>query len=290
MRSDPLSQPDHSVGWRFLLSKRWLGYFTLLLIFSIACALLGNWQFMRRAEAQAEIARIDANYGAEPVAVQTVIGVGDQFVEDEMKWLPVTIQGEYFGEPYLARNRPGQGGVGSNIIQSFQLNDGTVIFIDRGWVRATAENYSPNTLPDPPNGATTVIARLRESEPEIVGRSSAGNTVATINVPELAALTDTTDHAILAAYGQLVSESPSTETGILAAKPVRDEGPHLSYALQWYVFILIALVGVMYAARLEYRGLNSGSAVVEKQNTQRAARQSRKGLTDADEEDALLGR
>lgn len=289
MTVEETTTPTYSVGWKFLLSRRWLGYLTMLILFSIACALLGNWQFVRRAEAQAEITRIDTNYSAEPVPIQTVLGQSDSFVEDEMKWLPVSLQGEYFGEPYLARNRPGQGGVGANIVQSMRLSDGTVVFIDRGWVRATAENFTPATLPDAPQGTTTVIARLFESEPQIEGRSSAGNTVASINVPELASLTGTTDDAILSAYGQLISESPSSTTGILAPKPVRDEGPHLSYALQWYVFILIAVIGFVYAARLEYRGLNPESSAVAKQNEKRLARKTRRGLSDADEEDALLG-
>ena len=50
------SQP---VGWAFLRSRRWLGYFALLIVFSIACVLLGDWQFARRAEARAAGERID---------------------------------------------------------------------------------------------------------------------------------------------------------------------------------------------------------------------------------------
>src|SRR5688572_19839579 len=55
--------------WRFVLSRQWAGYLALTVIFAIACCALGTWQLNRRAEALAEVARIDANYDAEPVPV-----------------------------------------------------------------------------------------------------------------------------------------------------------------------------------------------------------------------------
>lgn len=279
---------ESTVGWSFLRSRRWLGYFSLLLLFSIACVLLGNWQFFRRAEAQAEIARIDANYDADAVPLDSVLGVSDEFDVDQLKWKPVELKGEYVGEPLLARNRPNGGTVGSQLLQAFRLQDGTVLFIDRGWVPVTGDKELPDTLPEPPNGAATVTARLRASEPEIPGRTSSGQTVASIHAAELAKLTGLETVAYTSAYGQLIFESPAGESGVLAPKPIRDEGPHLSYALQWYVFILIAVAGVAYAARQEYLGLNAGGEAVRQIDARQAERKRRKGPTDADEEDALL--
>lgn len=279
---------DMQQGWSFLRSRRWLGYFALLVVFSIACVWLGNWQFERRAEARAEIARIDANYDAAPLALSEAISDPATFDEDAHKWQPIELQGEYLGDTYLARNRPGPQGVGSNLIQAFRSEDGQVLFIDRGWVAVSGTEEVPANLPAAPGGEVTVVARLRASEPEIQGRSSAGKSVASINLPELARLSGTEDTAITGAYGQLVAETPTGETGVLAAKPERDEGPHLSYALQWYVFILIAGIGVAYAARQEYRGLNAGGESVRREDARRAERKQRRGPSDAEEEDALI--
>lgn len=276
------------VGWRFLRSRRWLGYFAMLLIFSVACVLLGNWQFERRAQARAEIARIDTNYDASPVALSQVLSVQDSFDVDAHKWLPVELHGIYVGDVYLVRNRPGPNGVGSNLVQAFETDDGSVMFIDRGWVPVLGAEVMPSDLPAAPQGGTTVVARLKASEPEISGRSAAGNSVPSINLPMLAALAGFNTDVYTSAYGQLISELPATSTGTLADRPERDEGPHLSYALQWYVFILIGIVGVAYAARQEYRSLNAGGDVVKKQDERSAARRQRKGPSDADEEDALI--
>jgi len=276
-----------AVGWSFLRSRRWFGYLGMLVVFSLACVWFGNWQFDRRAEAQAEIARIDANYDAPSAPLtEAVTGLGD-FNEDELKWQTIEARGTYIGEPFLARNRPGPEGVGSNLIMPLELPDGTIFFVDRGWVPVAGADEIPATLPAAPSGSVIVEARLRASEPEIFGRTSSGRSVASINLTELSSQLNT-ERAFTGAYGQLVSETPAGKTGILPAKPERDEGPHLSYALQWYVFILIAVIGVAYAARQEYRNLNAGDASVLREDARRADRRRRRGPTDADVEDALL--
>lgn len=277
------------VGWRFLRSRRWLGYFALLLVFSIACVWLGNWQFERRAQAQAEIERIDSNYDAAPLPLAQAMPDPTQFDEDELKWQPVSLRGEYVGDTYLARNRPGPGGVGSALVQGFRSVDGSVFFIDRGWVPVSGVDEIPADLPAAPSGEVMVHARLRASEPEIAGRTVAGNFLPSINAATLSELGGWSGETYTAVYGQLMDEEPAGDTGMLAERPERDEGPHLSYALQWYVFILIAFVGVAYAARQEYRGLNSGSESVKREDQRRADRKLRRGPSDADEEDALLG-
>ncbi|MGK0716197.1 SURF1 family cytochrome oxidase biogenesis protein [Leucobacter sp. W1153] len=276
-----------AVGWSFLRSRRWFGYLAMLVLFSLACVWFGNWQFDRRAEARAEIARIDANYDAPAVPLTDALAGLSDFTEDELKWQTVVATGTYVGEPFLARNRPAAEGVGSNLIMPLQLADGSVFFVDRGWVPVSGADEIPANLPAAPTGTVTVEARLRASEPEIFGRSSSGRSVASINLPELSALLET-ERAYTGAYGQVVSETPAGDTGLLPAKPERDEGPHLSYALQWYIFILIAIVGVAYAARQEYRNLNAGDASVLREDARRAERKRRRGPTDADVEDALL--
>lgn len=285
--SETQERVEAAVGWRFLASRRWIGYFALLVIFAIACVWLGNWQFARRAEARAEIARIDANYDAPAVPLDAVLPDPGVFDENDLKWQTVELIGSYEDEPFLARNRPGVEGVGSDVIQALRLENGRVFFVDRGWIAvAGTDEADAALLPPAPRGEVTVLARLRASEPAIHGRSSSGRSVPSIDAAELAQHFD--GEVYTAAYGQLVSETPSGEHGVLAARPERDEGPHLSYALQWYVFILIAVLGVAYAARQEHRGLNADSEEGRRSEQQRAERRAKRRPSDADEEDAIL--
>lgn len=280
-----------NVGWTFLRSQRWLGYFAMLLIFTIACVALGNWQFERRAEARAEINRIDQNYDAAPIPLTDALPDRAGYNEDANKWQTVEMTGEYLGEYFLARNRPNQQLVGTNMIAPFETADGTIFFIDRGWLPPGADPQTPAFVPELPSGTVTVEARLRGSEPMTDGRESAGRTVPSIHLPELERLVERPSYT--GAFGLLLTETQAgvavdADHGELPQRPERDEGPHLSYALQWYVFIIIAAVGVWYAARQEYRGLNAGSDAVRRDDERIAERKRRRGPSDSDEEDALL--
>lgn len=298
--SAPENTQQDRVGWSFLASRRWLGYFALLAIFSVVCVLLGNWQFARRAEARAEIARIDNNYDAAAMPLGEAVPDPARFDEDARKWQPVEVTGVYEAEPFLARGRPGPQGVGADLIQALRLGDGTVFFVDRGWVPVSVSETGglPAGLPAAPEGEVTVTARLRASEQAVAGRTTVGRSVGSIELPELARLADAPAGSFTGAYGQLISETseeglamtqdPAPETGLLPQRPERDEGPHLSYALQWYVFIVIAAIGVGYAARQEYRALNAGDESVRREDRRRAERKRRRGPTDAEEEDAML--
>lgn len=279
-------------GWSFLRSRRWFGYYAIFIIFAVACTLFGNWQFDRRAEARAEIDRIDANYDQVPVPIGDVIGSLDEFDVDRHKWLPVTVTGEYIGDTYLVRGRPGPGGVGTLLINALSTPDG-VLFVDRGWIPVTAGEVSSgevnlDELPEPPRGQVNAEVRLRGSEPAIPGRVADGRTIGSIEAEGLAELTGFQGEAYTGVYGELIVESPAAERGEIPQRPERDEGPHLSYALQWYVFIVIAGFGLVYAARREFRTLNSDSEAVHAQDQRRAARNRRRGPSDADEEDAWI--
>jgi cytochrome oxidase assembly protein ShyY1 len=77
----------------------------------------------------------------------------------------------------------------------------------------------------------------------------------------------------------LDSETPQSAVAPLPSlRPVLDEGPHLSYTLQWFVFALLALIAFVALLRQEARQ-EAGIAPIEKTKK-----------TDADEEDALLDR
>ena len=79
-------------GWGFALSRRWLGYLALVVVFAIACTLLSLWQIARRDEARADITRVDTNREAEPRPVTELLPELDAF-DPDLKWSPVSLTG-----------------------------------------------------------------------------------------------------------------------------------------------------------------------------------------------------
>lgn len=268
-----------------------MGYLALAVVFAIVCSMLGMWQFQRRAEARAAIDLIEANYDRDPSPVASVLPTLEAY-ELGQEWTPVLLRGEYLtDEQMLARNRPLNGQPGFEVLTPFQLNDGTVFIVDRGWVPIGSRQDTPDVVPEAPRGQTTVVARLKAGEPTLPGRSSPAGTnqVATIQLEEIAERLQMPSYT--GAYGLVVTEDPKpAETPVATIKPEPDEGPHLSYALQWYVFALIGFIGLGWALREEYRVVNADDPQEQERAAERARRKALKAATDAETEDAILDR
>jgi cytochrome oxidase assembly protein ShyY1 len=279
--------------WRFLFARRWAGYLALTIIFAIACAALGTWQLNRRAEALAEVARIDANYDADPIPVADALPDPAGFDIDR-RWQVVGLSGSYLAdEEIVVRNRPFEGSSGFEVITPFELDDGTVFMVDRGWIGQNSEGR-PSEFAAPPSGHVEISARLKAGEGRIAGRTSTGIEFATIDLDELAERVG--EPSYTGAYGVLVqSGADAAEPPLAAARPERDEGPHLSYALQWFVFALLAFVGLGWAANQERKGLAEASGAIggdaPKRRPHEPKRASRDRVDrDADIEDEILDR
>ncbi|MEI5582322.1 MULTISPECIES: SURF1 family cytochrome oxidase biogenesis protein [unclassified Agromyces] len=279
--------------WRFLASPRWAGYLALVVVFAIACSALGTWQFNRRAEALAEVARIDANYDADPVPVGEALPDPEAFDIDQ-RWQVVGLSGEYLhDEEVVVRNRPGAGSTGFEVLTPMRLDDGMVFVVDRGWIPQDSEGR-PSEVPPAPEGRVEVTARLKAGEQRIAGRTSSGSEFATIDLDELAERVG--EPTYTGAYGILVQAgADAAEPPLALPRPERDEGPHLSYALQWFVFALMGFVALGWFANQE-RKLAAADAVERTgaprhpvAEPKRPARPSR-SRSDADVEDEILDR
>ncbi len=277
-------------GWKFAFSRRWAGYLALTMLFAAVCSGLGVWQLARRDEALTELYKIDSNFDSNPVPVVEALPELTDFDESQ-KWMPVQLTGTYLIDyEMLARNRPLNVTPGFEVLTPLQLADGTIFIVDRGWLPTGEEQDAPDTVPAPPTGTVTVIARLKAGEPDLPGRTASGNQVATINLTTIAERLDRPTYT--GAYGLMDTESPapSEERPTAVVKPVRDEGPHLSYAFQWFVFGLLAFIGLGWALREEYRSVNAEDPEERERADARARKRAAKPLGDAEIEDELLDR
>jgi cytochrome oxidase assembly protein ShyY1 len=276
-------------GWGFTLSRRWIGYLALVVVFAIACSFLAMWQLSRREEARQEIERVETNWESEPRALDEVLPNLESFDADD-KWMPVTMSGRYLtSDQLLVRGRPMDGNPGFEVLVPFRLDDGRVFVVDRGWLPLGNEQELPDMVPAAPAGDVTIVVRLKAGEPEIAGRSAPEGQIATIHLPDIAERVGAP--TFTGAYGLLASEDPAAATRPAAvAKPVADEGPHLSYAFQWFVFGIMAFVALGWAIRQEFRVRNEDDPAERERAEQRRRKAAAKAPSDSEVEDALLDR
>lgn len=227
--------------------RRWLGWLALATLFAIACGFLSNWQFARRQQVVAVIRQIDANYSVAPLSLTRVHDVAKQ------KWMPVRLTGNYRPElALLVRNRSQKGNPGFEQLVPFQT-DSKLIFIDRGWIPTGDRQDLPDVNPLPTSISTQLVGHIMPSEPRL-NRSAPRGQIATISLYLAAHQLELNPNAVERTYYLTLSqETPqAAKQPIKIDKPELDEGNHLSYAIQWILFAILAFGALVWAVRREY--------------------------------------
>ena len=199
---------------------------------------LGFWQLSRRQERRARNALVAARLDSTAVSVASlprdtalarfrrvrVTGVPDY--EHELVW--------------AARTHKGSPGI--NLLTPVRLpGSDTAILLNRGWV------YSGD-------GATVDLAKWRDRDSTFIGYVEELPSVAGASYTDRPSVIARLSRDVVAKalpypvapiYVIVLSDSAIAADRIarLSAPPL-DEGPHLSYAFQWFAFATVALVGV----------------------------------------------
>lgn len=261
--------------------RRWLGWLIVASIFAVACAFLANWQFARREEALTRISLIRSNYDQTPSALSELLPY-NSFNPDQ-EWRPVLVKGHYLPETsVLVRNRPLNGQPGFLQLIGFKLDDGKIIAIERGWLPTGNLQDSPDFVPSVSSDQIELIGRLRQSEPNI-GRDAPAGQLATLNLNDWVADRQIQEPVYKGFYLRMQGETPSAGKAAKAMPmPEMSEGNHLSYALQWILFALMALGALLWAVRSEVaaRRLATGKTTAK-------PKRSRLGDSDKEFEDSL---
>lgn len=247
--TDVSMQPPRRPGIRAILTPGWLGIIALAVVFAGACwGILAPWQFSRHAERDAQNAQIESALNAPAVPVTDLLSTTAE-PAGSSEWRTVTASGTFVtAEQAYVRLRQQNGQDAREVVLPFELTDGTRILVDRGYVM-TLDLSAGRLPPDVPSGVLTITGRVSADQPDPSRRPE----VVTAGRREVYGIDST---ALLGSgagarigFLQLTSASPAvlSEIGV----PDRDDGPFLSYALQWLVFGAVALLAAGFFAYRE---------------------------------------
>lgn len=223
--------------WTLLRTRRWLAFTLLVVVAIVGFGLLSRWQWERAEERRGQ----DRALQAETALDARPIG---EALSDPAEWMPVTLTGVYAEDrTVLVRQRPLDGQNGFWVVTPMTQPDGSTHWVNRGWIRATLAATQAVAAPPPPEGIVSVVGRLRPAQqPDAVppGDLPAGQ------VPGVDIELVGSDF-----YVERTSSDPG-DPGVTALPlPEIDDGRNISYAVQWIIFAVIALVGWVYFLRRE---------------------------------------
>ena len=229
---------------RFLLRPGWLALTLVVMVFAVACfAVLAPWQFGRHAERKATNDAIAQSFAADPVPLTDLPPGADE-------WRTVTLTGTYLpSDEVAARLRTVQGEAAFEVLTPFRLTDGTVVLVDRGYVRPVQTELP--SYEAPPAGTRELTARVRSDERDPRSRPVLRGEPPQVYAVDSRFVATVTGLSIRPGYVQLMADSP----GVLSPLPLPEleAGPFLSYALQWIAFGVMTLLAWLYFTWREIR-------------------------------------
>lgn len=236
--------------YRFLLRPRWLAFHALVLVGVIVMVNLGFWQLRRLDERREFNAEVAESIVQDPVPLLTLADDPDVDL-DQAEWSQVTTTGTYLAEQIVVFNRSQGGVAGDNVLTPLVLDDGRIVLVNRGFVPLGQD------VPPPPHEEVEVLGRLRPSQSRRRGEltDSGGGPVTEVRRIEIERIAPQLPGDVLPIYLDLIASRPpvTAQDPAPVPAPELDEGPHLSYAAQWFIFALCVIVGWVLAVRKSTR-------------------------------------
>lgn len=233
--------------YRFLGTRRWITALLVVLVFVAACVELGLWQLRRLDERKKLNAAVSTNMrlSVEPLDVALASG--------QPLYRRVTASGRYdVAEEILLTGRALNDRPGSDVLTPLKLADGRALIVNRGFVPLTV-NAPGTPATAPPGGTVTVKGVLLPSEHRgfLGQKEPATGRLTTIPRIDIPRIRQQLPYDVVPEYLLLSSQSPMPTAGSPAYEsfiPDLSNGPHLSYAIQWFLFASIALSGYVAVA------------------------------------------
>ena len=234
----------------FWLRPKWVVGHVLVVALVALFVSLGFWQLRRLDERRERNAEISARSEMPAAPVEDVVPLGAQLGDvEDLRYRLVTVSGTYDAEgEVLIRPRSLDGVSGWHVVTPLVLEDGRAVLVTRGFAPLTTDPEVAQAAAAPPEGDVTVTGLVFPSQ----ARQSIGptdpedGTLLELARVDIGRIRQQYGGDLLPVYVQLGSQDPPLEEpGLprLLPIPATDEGTHFSYAVQWFLFAGVGLVG-----------------------------------------------
>lgn len=232
--------------YRFLLRPKWLLLHVVILISVVGMVLLARWQWNKHIARDDFVSMVEAREKADPKELAPLLASG--IPASDIEWYRVTATGSYLANGELQQINRTQNGVnGVNVLTPFQIDNGPVIIVNRGFVPTGI------TVTASPRGTLKIGGTARTSQIRNTGEltDDASATNSEVRRVDLVFIAQHIDTKIAPVYLDFIASQPASASPPVPVPPpnLGSGPPHVSYTVQWLFFSLCAIAGWIFAVR-----------------------------------------
>jgi cytochrome oxidase assembly protein ShyY1 len=227
--------------------RRRIWIVALAAVVAVTCVALGLWQLRRLEDRRARNAAIERGLDADPILLTTAVGRG----EPPPPYSAVRASGRFDpAHEVLVYGRALDGEPGHWVVTPLVFDDGSGVLVVRGWVPFRYQS-APVDDAAPPEGEFTIRGFSLPDE----GGSGVPDAAGVTGRLGVRAIRSTLPYPVHPSPIQLTAQAVPQpgELPVPIGPPELSEGPHLSYAIQWFSFAAIAIGGAAVLLRRDRR-------------------------------------
>jgi cytochrome oxidase assembly protein ShyY1 len=232
--------------YRFAFRGRWLVGHVVVLAMAALFVRLGLWQLDRLDQVRASNALIETRRSLPVVDLDRLVQADDPRGGPAVQ-RRVVVSGRYDTSARIVSDfRSVDGQTGVDVLTPLVTEGGAAVIVDRGWVPAATPEAGIPSAVAPPGGPVEIRGFALEGAPSGSARAATREGVLQLTRIDLGVLQrELARYDLYPVYVRLQTQQPGQSSGLPrpVPPPALDEGPHLSYAVQWFVFAIIGLIG-----------------------------------------------
>jgi surfeit locus 1 family protein len=231
-----------------LRQPKWMVAAFVVGLVAVLCVRLGFWQLDRLEQRQVDNAVGESRLVAEPADLASLLADADDDLEP-LEYRRVVLRGVFDPtEEVLIRSQVELGQAGFHVITPLVGDEEWAVLVNRGWVPLGMDQPPVEAAPGQGEVEIEAWIHLTQTRPALGPEDQPGEQ-SVFNRVDIGRLVEQMPYGLAPVYVVAMGDQ-ATDLPIIVDPPDFDnEGPHLAYAIQWFGFAAVGLIGFYFLSR-----------------------------------------